>query len=269
MGGGLGTNASSDVPRWPAQTARLARAGRASLDLIYPPRCPVTDEAVTRHGAFSGAAWGRTRMISAPQCEACGLPFALTDPAAPRCAPCAAPARFPGGLTGPRRLDRVRSALGYDDEAARLVVGLKYGDRHDQVPALARLMAMAGDVLLEREVVLVPVPLHRRRLAARRFNQAALLSGALAGLTGQAHAPLMLTRTKATPKQKGLSARGRRMNVASAFAVRRGQSAKGARVVLIDDVLTTGATLTACARILRGAGALSVEALTLARVLKQ
>lgn len=248
---------------------RAGQTGRASLDLIYPPRCPVTDEAVTRHGAFSGTAWGRTRMIGAPQCEACGLPFALTDPAAPLCAPCAAPAKFPGGLTGPRRLDRVRSALGYDDEAAKLVMGLKYADRHDQVPALARLMAVAGDALLEREVVLVPVPLHRRRLASRRFNQAALLSGALAKLSGHPHAPMMLKRVKATPKQKGLSARGRRMNVAGAFEVREGQAAKGARVVLIDDVLTTGATLTACARVLRGAGAASVEALTLARVLKQ
>ena len=223
---------------------------------------------MTRHGAFSAGAWARTRMIGAPQCEACGLPFALTDPAAPLCAPCAAPARFPGGLTGPRRLDRVRSALGYDDEAARLVMGLKYGDRHDQVPALARLMAVAGDALLERPVVLVPVPLHRRRLAARRFNQAALLSGALAHLSGRPHAPLMLARVKATPKQKGMSPQARRKNVAGAFAVRRGQSAQGAHVLLIDDVLTTGATLLGCASALRHAGAASVEALTLARVLK-
>ena len=269
MGKSLETTAPSGVPGWPRQTARLERAGRAALDLIYPPRCPVTDEPVTRHGAFSGAAWARTRMISAPQCEACGLPFALTDPVAPLCAPCAAPARLPASLTGPRCLDRVRSALAYDEEAAGLVMGLKYADRHDQVPALARLMAVAGDVLLERDVVLVPVPLHRRRLAARRFNQAALLSGALAKLSGHPHAPLMLARTKATPKQKGMSARGRRLNVAGAFAMRRGQEARGARIVLIDDVLTTGATLTACARVLRRAGAMSVEALTLARVLKQ
>lgn len=269
MGGGLQTTPSSGLAWRAGQTAWLARTGRASLDLIYPPRCPVTDEAVTRHGAFSGAAWARTRMIGAPQCGACGLPFALTDPAAPLCAPCAAPAKFPGGLTGPRRLDRVRTALAYDDEAARLVMGLKYADRHDQVPALARLMAVAGDALLDREVVLVPVPLHRRRLAARRFNQAALLSGALARLSGQPHAPLMLRRVKATPKQKGMSPLARRQNVAGAFALRRGQAAEGLRVVLIDDVLTTGATLLGCARTLRAAGAVSVEALTLARVLKQ
>ena len=253
------------LPLW--RSSGLARrAGQTALDLVYPPRCPVTGEAVTRHGAFSAAAWARTRMIGAPQCEACGRPFALTDPAAPLCAPCAAPARFTGALTGRGRLDRVRSALAYDDEAAALVMALKYADRHDQVAAMARLMAVAGDVLLEEACVLVPVPLHRRRLRARRFNQAALLSGAVARLAGQAHAPRLLIRTKATPKQKGLSPEGRRRNVAGAFAARG--SAKGVRIVLIDDVLTTGATLIGCARALRKAGARRVDALTLARVLK-
>ena len=238
------------------------------LDLVYPPRCPVTDEAVGRHGAFSAAAWARARMISAPQCEACGLPFALADLAVPLCGPCAAPERFAGALTGPGRLGQARSALAYDDAAARLVMALKYGDRHDQVPALARLMAVAGDVLLEGDAVLVPVPLHRRRLAARRFNQSALLSGAIARATRHPHAPRALTRTKATPKQKGLSPAGRRRNVAGAFAVRDAAAVRGRRCVLIDDVLTSGATLIACARALRRAGASGVDALTLARVIK-
>ena len=252
----------------PGLASRAGQTGRAALDLVYPPRCPVTDEAVTRHGAFSGAAWARTRMLTAPWCEACGIPFALSDPAAPLCAPCAAPDRFEGSLTGRGRLDRCRSALAYDDEAARLVMGLKYGDRHDQVPALARLMALAGDELLEGEVTLVPVPLHRRRLAARRFNQAALLAGAVARAAGQAHAPRLLARVKATPKQKGMSPSMRRRNVAGAFAVRAGQRAEGLRVLLVDDVLTSGATLVSCARALRRAGAASADALTLARVLK-
>ena len=247
---------------------QVGRTGARGLDLVYPPRCPVTDDPVTRHGAFSAGAWARTRMLGTPACTACGLPFALTDPTASLCVPCAAPDRFPGALTGRGRLGRVRSALGYDEEAARLVMGLKYGDRHDQVPAMARLMATACDDVLGPDAILVPVPLHRRRLAARRFNQAALLSGALAKLTGAAHAPMMLARVKATSKQKGMSPAGRRANVAGAFAVRRGASAQGRRVVLVDDVLTTGATLIACARVLRRAGAAEVDAVTLARVLK-
>lgn len=222
-----------------------------------------------RHGAFSARAWARTRMIGTPQCEACGWPFALNDPASQLCAPCAAPDRFAGSLTGKGRLDRCRSALGYDEEAAGLIMGLKYADRHDQAPALARLMAVAGDVLLEDDVTLVPVPLHPRRLRARRFNQAGLLAAGIARHSGKPHTPRLLARTKPTPKQKGFSAQARRKNVAGAFRVREGQNAEGKRVVLIDDVLTTGSTLIGCARALRAGGAISVDALTLARVLKQ
>ena len=248
----------------PRETA--ARLGQAALDLVYPPRCPVTGDPVTSHGAFSPAAWGRTQAIARPFCDACGLPFSLADPAAALCASCAAPDRFDGALTGRGKLDRVRTALRYDDETAPMILALKYGDRHDVVPALSRLLALAGDELLLPGVLLVPVPLHRGRLAARRFNQAALLARGVGRLTGHEAAPRLMARTKPTPKQKGLSPAARRRNVAGAFAVRG--EAKGRHVVLVDDVLTSGATLVACARALRKAGAATVSGLTLARVVR-
>jgi ComF family protein len=241
------------------------RAGRGALALVYPPRCPVTDEPVTVHGAFSPAVWSRAQMIAAPMCQACGLPFALRDPAAPLCVPCAAPARYRSALTGRGRLDAVRSALRYDHETAPLILSLKYGDRHDHVPALARLMALAGDDVLTKDAVLVPVPLHWRRLAHRRFNQAGLLAERVARLRGLQHEPMALRRRRATPKQKGLSPAGRARNVQGAFEARGSLSGS---VVLVDDVLTSGATLIACARAARKAGAERVSALTLARVIR-
>ena len=250
--------------------ARLWVQGRGArlLDLLYPPRCPVTDEPVDAHGAFAPSAWSRARLLAPPWCEACGLPFALADPATPLCAPCAAPSRYEHALTGPRRMDSLRSAFAYDEVAARLVLSLKYGDRHDTLPALGRLLARAGVEAAERADVVVPVPLHPRRLRARRFNQAALLADTLALRTGLSHDPLALARVKPSPKQKGLSASQRRRNVQAAFAPRREGELAGLRVLLVDDVLTTGATLTACARAARKAGAVEVHGLTLARVVR-
>ena len=241
------------------------RAGRTALDLVYPPRCPVTNEAVTAHGAFAAAAWARATLLAPPWCAGCGLPFAPTDAVASLCAPCAAPARFRSALTGPGRLDGFRAALRYDDASAPMVLSLKYGDRHDLVPGLARLLARASDEILAEGTVIVPVPLHPARLRARRFNQAALLGQALARQTGCRTAPLALRRVKATPPQKGLSPSGRRRNVAGAFEAR---GAAPSRVLLVDDVATSGATLLGCARALRRAGAETVTAVTLARVIR-
>ena len=241
------------------------RAWARGLDLVYPPRCPITDEAVTAHGAFAPAAWGRASLLSAPWCQACGLPFAPTDAAAALCVPCAAPARYRSALTGPGRLSGLRAALAYDDACAPVILGLKYGDRHDVVPALARLLARAGEDVLAEGAVLVPVPLHPRRLRARRFNQAAVLARALGRLTGHAVAPMALRRVKPTAPQKGMSPAARARNVAGAFVAR---GAAPERAVLIDDVLTSGATLLGCARALRRAGTREVSAVTLARVVR-
>lgn len=227
--------------------------------------CPVNGEAVAEPATFSAEGWSQLRFLAPPGCVLCGAPFELAQPKGTLCVPCAAPSGFERGLCGPRRLDGVRSALIYDDASAGLVLSLKYGDRHEVAPALARLMVPALAALrAPRDAALLPVPLHRTRLRERRFNQSALLAEGLAAWTERTHEPLLLKRTKATPRQKGLSVGGRFRNISGAFEAVG--SLKGRNFILVDDVLTSGATLIGCARALRRAGAQSVHAVTVARV---
>ncbi|MCC5980380.1 MAG: ComF family protein [Oceanicaulis sp.] len=177
------------------------------------------------------------------------------------CGPCAA--RVPA-------FDTARSAFVYTPESRQLVLSLKHGGRVDGLAAFGGWMKRAGADVLDGADLLVPVPLHGQRLRKRRFNQSLLLARALTRLTGIRTDPHMLVRTRATPSQGGRSAKGRRRNVAGAFRVRAGRKPRleGAHIVIIDDVYTTGATLEACARALKRAGAARVDALTLARVVK-
>jgi ComF family protein len=158
--------------------------------------------------------------------------------------------------------------LVYDDSSRRLVLGFKHADRLEPVPAFGRWLARAGAELIEAADLIAPVPLHRWRLFRRRYNQAGLLAQALGRVADCPVAPDLLVRRRSTPSQGGLGRAGRRRNVAGAFALRPGREARvrGRRILLIDDVHTTGATLGECARVLRRAGAASVDALTLARV---
>lgn len=159
----------------------------------------------------------------------------------------------------------------YDEASKKLILALKWADRLELSPTFARWLERTGQPLLAEADVIVPVPLHRLRLWRRRYNQAAAVAQALARSSGKAYEPLLLRRLKHTPSQgKMLSAKARRRNVMGAFSVpkyRRGEI-KGRTVVLVDDVLTTGATLDACARSLKRAGAARVFALTLARVVR-
>ena len=171
---------------------------------------------------------------------------------------------------GPRRLDRLRAALGYDETAARAILGLKYGDRHDGVKSFGMLMARAARDLLPEEgrVVPVPVPLHPRRLRQRRYNQAGRLAEAVGRELELKVAHGALYRQRSTPTQKGASRRRRTRNVAGAFVLSGDSALADTHILLVDDVLTTGATLLACARVLRRARPASVSGLTLARVLR-
>jgi ComF family protein len=166
--------------------------------------------------------------------------------------------------------DRARAVFAYDDASRGPVLSFKHADRTEAAPAFARLMTTAAADLLSDADLLVPVPLHRRRLIARRYNQSALLTNALARHSGVPAMPDLLVRTRHTPSQGGLSATGRRRNVRGAFAVRRdlADRVRDARVLLIDDVLTTGATVEACAGVLKRAGAGTVDVVTLARVVR-
>ena len=159
----------------------------------------------------------------------------------------------------------------YDDASKGLILGLKHGDRLDHLPGLARWIGRAGSDLLASADMIVPVPLHPWRLWKRRYNQAALIAEELSHLSGKPHCPLVLQRTRNTPSQGEMpSAKARRRNVLAAFKVPSEKRAEvsGKKILLIDDVLTTGATLDACARALKRAGARSVDVLTVSRVVR-
>ncbi len=237
----------------------LRRGALAALDLLLPPRCLACGVTVATPGAVCPDCWGGLRFISAPMCGACGLPFDYDPGAGALCGACAR--RLPA-------FGRARAVLRYDDGSRDLVVAFKHRDRTDAAPAYGAWMARAGAELLDGADVLVPVPLHRLRLMRRRFNQSALLAHALAARSDVACAPDMLIRTRPTPSQGRLSRALRERNVRGAFKVRRAGAADGRRIVLVDDVLTTGATASACARALTAAGAASVDVLTLARVVR-
>jgi len=238
-----------------------ASAARRGLDAITPPLCPVTSERVFAPGVLAPRAWLKLQFIDDPVCARCGAPFSHEVGEGALCARC---------LADPPDFDSARAAVVYDDDSHGLIVSYKHADRTDLTPLLAQWLVRAGAGILGPGALLVPAPLHRKRLFSRRYNQAALLAIAAAKLTGARAEPLALARTRPTPPQKNLSPEARRRNVAGAFEVRADKAAQicGAHVILVDDVLTTGATLSACARALKKAGARRVDALVLARVLK-
>ena len=238
----------------------LKRAFGMALDLLLPPRCLKCGAAVTSADGLCAACWRGITFLGAPCCACCGLPFAYDLGADALCPSCMK--ERPG-------FDRARAALRYDDESRRLVLAFKHGDRLHLAPALGRWMRRAGAELLAETDIVVPVPLHWTRLFARRYNQAAVLAHALAAAGGPPVGADWLVRRRRTPSQGKRNALARRRNVAGAFALRRGRSVRGQRVLLVDDVFTTGATLGECARVLRRAGAVRVDALTLARTVRE
>ena len=240
-------------------------AGRL-LDLVLPPRCLSCGTEVGVAGALCPTCWQGIRFITAPHCARCGLPFDY-DPTGDGattlvCGAC---------LARPPPFDRCRSVFAYDDASRSLVLGFKHGDRTDCAPAFAQWLGRAGAALLaESDVIIAPVPLHRWRLLRRRYNQSAMLALALGRLTARTTIPDLLIRRRATPSQGGLTAKGRARNVQGAFTLnpRWQDRVEGARIVLIDDVFTTGATVGECARTLRRSGARTVDVLTLSRVVR-
>jgi len=242
---------------------RMARWSRAvigvALDTALPPLCASCRGPLADAGGLCPACWSRITFIAPPYCDRLGIPFAY-DPG-------------PGvvsmeAIADPPAYGRARAAARYDDVARDLVHRLKYGDRLDLVAAMGRWMARAGEPLTRDADALVPVPLHWRRLWGRRFNQAALLANAVAECRGLPVLAAALKRVRATPQQVGLSRNERAVNVQGAFAVGADGKAAvhGKRLVLIDDVLTSGSTVDGCARALLRAGAGNVDVLVFARV---
>src|SRR5579875_2779628 len=194
-----------------ADGARLA--GRAALDLLLPPQCLTCDAPVLRPGQFCATCFGRAGFITEPCCTRCGVPFAAA-------AQGGAYGLCPGCCGNPPLFRQARGAFRYDDAARRVVLPLKHGDRVELAAALAPYMARAGAALLRAATLLVPVPLHRRRLLVRRYNQAALLARALARLSGRAALPDALVRLRPTAPLGEKSAAARAAALEGAFAVR-------------------------------------------------
>lgn len=228
-------------------------------DLVLPPLCLSCGAGVEAHGALCGDCWRKIEFISEPFCPVTGLPFPY-DPG-PGMLSAAA-------LASPPPYAMARAVMRYSDASAQLVHQFKYADRLEAAPAFGRWMARAGAALLKDADLIAPVPLHRRRLFSRRFNQSAELARQVARLSGVPFVPDLLERVRATRPQVGLSGDARRRNVAGAFRVSEAMkaAARGRNVVIVDDVMTTGATAEACARALAAAGARETRVLCLARV---
>ena len=250
--------AATSAPRLKRAAAALRAIVGAAVDLALPRLCAVCRAPVEGQG-LCPSCWSKLSFISRPYCERLGIPF-VYDPG-------------PGilsmeAIADPPAYHRARAAVRFDEISRALVHALKYGDRLDLAPMMGEWLANAGRELLAEADALVPVPLHWRRNWARRFNQSATLTAAVSAASGVPIAAGALKRVKATAQQVGLSRSERAANIQGAFRVPpEGKAAVvGRRIILIDDVLTSGATAEGCARALLRAGARNVDVLVFARV---
>ena len=239
------------------------------IDFVLPPRCIVTGEIVDQQGVLSPTAWRELNFIAKPQCVRCGIPFEFIEEAdiqedSTQGSVCA------GCMKYPPLYRMARSALVYDDASRDIVLGFKHGDQIHAAPCFVPWLERAGADILEHADFLVPIPLHRWRLLRRRFNQSAVMTQHLSKSSKIPFILNALERVRATPVQGYLQPKERKKNVKNAFAVPEGiiPKIRNKHIVLIDDVYTTGATVSECAKALLKNGAGTVDVLTLARVVK-
>ena len=245
-----------------APLRHLRRAGRLLLDAVLPPRCLGCGQVVPTEAALCAACWSGLTFLGEPCCDCCGLPFGHDQGPRVLCPGCAS--RRPA-------YDRARAALLYDDASRRLILAFKHADRTEAARAFGRWLQVAAWRGLEEAELILPIPLHRWRLFRRRYNQAALLAQALGRESGLPVAVDLLRRARATPSQGHRSREARRRNVAGAFVLAPQAAARlaGRHLLLVDDVMTSGATIEEAAKVLRRAKPRSIEVVTLARVLRE
>jgi len=235
----------------------IAKVAKAVLDLLFPPHC-IGCRAQVAQAGFCAQCWSGISFLDGPGCVCCGLPFAVAMEGL--CASC---------LTKPPAFDAARAIFAYDEKSRGAVLALKHADRLDLVPGFARWLGRSGRTVLEQSDLVTPVPLHPLRLWRRRYNQSAELARRLARDWKLVYEPSLLVRSRSTSSQGNMaSARARRRNVLGAFKVPDPAKVAGKRILLLDDVVTTAATVEACSRALKRAGASHVHVLALARVVK-
>ena len=242
------------------RTGPLRRMGAVLRQALYPTTCMMCDARVEEAGALCPSCWADTPFLSGACCDLCSLPLPGEDDGPLRCDEC---------LATPRPWDEARAALAYGGTARRLILSLKHGDRTELAPGAARWIHRRARDVLGPETLFVPVPIHRWRLLKRRYNQSALLADALSRLSGGTFAPMALHRHRETPSQEGRGTAERFANLDDAISPGRDAQLADRHVALVDDVMTSGATLTACAEVLRRAGAARITVLLLARVAKE
>lgn len=238
---------------------RVGNALGAAGNVLVPSVCLACRERTAAHDALCAGCWQQVSFITPPLCDRLGLPLPFGT---------GAPLISAAAAADPPPYDRARAVAAFDGVIRELIHGFKYADRHEARRLLARWMTGAGAELLADADLIVPVPMTRWRLMWRQFNQAALLAREISRLSGVRFDPLILRKTKTTPTQVGSSATQRAQNVSGAFAVSAAARnlVKDRTIIIVDDVITTGATVSACARALRAGGAKRIDILAAAMV---
>ncbi|MDR2099004.1 MAG: ComF family protein [Rickettsiales bacterium] len=231
---------------------------RKIVDFVFPPTCPLCGGMLSGADGACPECFAKLELISEPKCAYCGSPFEFMPDGGARlvCIRC---------LKSKPKFDRCVSAAKYNEASRRIILPFKHGDRTNLSKFIAGVMAASGAELLASADAIIPVPIHRLRMMKRKYNQAAEIARRLGSITGK---PVMydaLARTKRTPSQGRMSAIDRKRNVRGAFAIVNPDALKGMKILLVDDVLTSGATANECAKTLKGAGAKKVFVLTFAR----